>query len=430
MSTSSAGGPRRIAFWGNFGTSNWGNECTLQAIVQSIRARVPGVELAGICSIPADTARRHGVVAWPISERRLAITEGTATPPRSRAGRLAARLRDEWRDWRLTLQRARSVDAVVMAGTGMLTDDGEGSFGLPYEMFRWALAAKVQGRRVAFVSVGVEPIRRPLTRWFIGAALRLADFRSYRDQRSKDNLRRIGLGSDDDAVYPDLAFSLPHPAAAATATAGKLPRIGLGLYEYRGRGKGSDEDAAGYRAYLDKIGGFALELLGRGHDVRIVLGDLRYDLEVLHDLRGWFAGHDLARLPGRLEDEPAQSVDDVMRQLASVDLVVASRFHNVLLALLLGKPVVSVSYEPKNDVLMQHLGLGAYCQSLDDFDPARLRAQFAALEADAARLRPVIARRAADCRAQLDRQYRELLAAIGVSAARQAAGAPSTVETL
>jgi polysaccharide pyruvyl transferase WcaK-like protein len=406
----------RIAFWGNFGTANWGNECTLQAIVQNVRARAPAVELACVCSIPDDTARRHGVIAWPISERRLAITRAAgAVPQRSRIVRLLARVRDEVRDWVITVQRARTVDAIVMSGTGMLTDDGEGALGLPYEMFRWAAAAKLWGRRVAFVSVGVEPIQQRATRFFIGAALRLADFRSYRDQRSKDNLRRIGLGADADPVYPDLAFSLP-PAGAVGSPASP-PRVAVGLYEYMGRGTDGPEAERGYRAYLDRIGAFVLELLGRGHDVRIVLGDLRYDLAVLEDLRRWFNGRDLASLRGRLFDDPANSVDDVLRQLAAVDLVVASRFHNVLLALLLGKPVVSVSYEPKNDVLMAAMGLADYCQSLDDFDPARLRQQFSALAADAEGLRPMIGESAAQCRTQLDQQYRDLLATIGIAAA-------------
>ena len=61
-----------------------------------------------------------------------------------------------------------------------------------------------------------------------------------------------------------------------------------------------------------------------------------------------------------------------------------SRFHNVLLALMLGRPVVSMSYNEKNDALMREMGLAAYCQTLDELDPARLRVQFKSLEREAA----------------------------------------------
>ena len=53
---------------------------------------------------------------------------------------------------------------VVMTGTGMLTDDSEGPFGLPYDLFKWSVAARACGARVLFASVGVEPIDSPVAR--------------------------------------------------------------------------------------------------------------------------------------------------------------------------------------------------------------------------------------------------------------------------
>ena len=48
----------------------------------------------------------------------------------------------------------------------------------------------------------------------------------------------------------------------------------------------------------------------------------------------------------RIIDEPIASVDDLLKQLAATDVVVATRFHNVLLALLLNKPAIAISYHP------------------------------------------------------------------------------------
>jgi polysaccharide pyruvyl transferase WcaK-like protein len=36
-----------------------------------------------------------------------------------------------------------------------------------------------------------------------------ADYRSYRDASSKEHLKAAGIDVKNDAVYPDLAFSLP-----------------------------------------------------------------------------------------------------------------------------------------------------------------------------------------------------------------------------
>src|ERR1700733_124077 len=62
-------GGMRIAFWGNFGALNLGNECTLAAAVGNIRARLPDAKLVAICRDPEDAGRRHGIAALPMSGR-------------------------------------------------------------------------------------------------------------------------------------------------------------------------------------------------------------------------------------------------------------------------------------------------------------------------------------------------------------------------
>jgi len=420
--------PPRIAFWGNFGTGNWGNECTLQAIVQNVRRSFPAAELSCICSEPADTEQRHGIRAFRIGSTRRRRTE-------RQGRRLAAPLRVlrrlalELREWAEVFRLARRTDVLVMTGTGMLTDCSEGPFGLPYDMFRWSVAAKACRGRVAFASVGVEPIRHPLAKLFIRAALRLADYRSYRDRQSRDHLRRIGFASERDAVYPDLAFSLPEPITHGRRLgARERPVIAVGLYDYRSRGSGGGADAAAYRIYLETMAAFILWLLERGDTVRVVIGDLTYDEPVLEDLRASLDARGVARHRGRLEDEPARSVEDVMDQLAGADLVVASRFHNVLLALLLGKPVVSISYNEKNDALMKDMGLERYCQPIDGVDLERLIEQFRDLEHDAPRLRPALLDKAVEYRVALEQQYELIFGVAGVAEPRRRAGAPARPE--
>jgi polysaccharide pyruvyl transferase WcaK-like protein len=81
--------------------------------------------------------------------------------------------------------------------------------------------------------------------------------------------------------------------------------------------------------------------------------------------------------------------------------------------------VVSISYNQKNDALMEEMGLGAYCQAIDGFDVERVLAQVASLEGEAARLLPAVAGRAARYRAELEGLYDDLL---GPGARTPAAG--------
>jgi polysaccharide pyruvyl transferase WcaK-like protein len=400
----------RIGLWGNFGTGNLGNECTLQAVVHNARRHSPGAELVCICSGPADSARRHGVAVLPISSRRsAAIAVRGATAP-ARAGLRLTRVWQGLRDWYRPFTIMRDVDRLVMCGTGMLSDAGEGFRGLPYEMFRWSLAAKLSGRELMFASVGAESMLHPLTRAFVKTALRLADFRSYRDVQSRACLEGIGLDVRNDAVYPDLAFSLPETLfrSPGRVTPGRRV-VAVGLYDYCGRGEvGGDKTA--YRCYLEKMGGLVVRLLEEGFAVRIVIGDPPYDEPVRCDLRAALEARGVVLDPDRFGDEPTASVEQLVEQLAQADLVVATRFHSVLLALMLGKPVVSVAYNAKNDALMDALGLRRYCQAIDAFDVEGLVGLLREIEAGGTPFGDVCGR-TAGYREELNRLYGRIFGA-------------------
>jgi polysaccharide pyruvyl transferase WcaK-like protein len=63
------------------------------------------------------------------------------------------------------------------------------------------------------------------------------------------------------------------------------------------------------------------------------------------------------------------SLADVMRQISDAKVVTASRFHNVVCALKLARPTISLGYEDKNDAVMQTFDLGQFCQHIEHFDP-------------------------------------------------------------
>jgi polysaccharide pyruvyl transferase WcaK-like protein len=405
----------RIAFWGNFGTLNLGNECTLAAAVCNIRNRLPEAGLIAICCEPADTASRHGIGAVPMSERRV-VAGGGRGP---KAWRILGHIVREAGAWARAFRHASSIDMLLITGCGILSDQGEGTLGLPYELFKWSLVTKLRGKKLLFISVGAESISRPLSRALLKAALRLADYRGYRDTHSAKLLQSLGFRTDHDVVCPDLAFSLPRYGAAigspVTIERGGLRRraVAIGLYNYRGRGEGSPDNAAAYHSYLDRLGSLILWLQAHDYLVRVIIGDFAYDEEVRLDLRAALARRGMVLTEPGFSDEPAVSFEQLLDQLSTIDFVIASRYHNVILALLLAIPVVSLSYEGKNEAVMSDLGLGDYCQTLDDFSVERLLQQFQRLESNSDSLRVMIAERGAANRARLEQQYDLILGMVG-----------------
>ena len=67
-----------------------------------------------------------------------------------------------------------------------------------------------------------------------------------------------------------------------------------------------------------------------------------YDERIMGEVIAHLRAHRPQRGPFQIVAEPVSSIDELMRQIASVDTVVDSRFHNVLCALKLAKPTLSV----------------------------------------------------------------------------------------
>jgi polysaccharide pyruvyl transferase WcaK-like protein len=397
----------RIAFWGNFGALNLGNECTLAAAVGNIRARLPDAELVAVCRDPEDAAKRHGLAAIAMSGRAQPV-QGRHQPKLVRILRL---LFKEVADWLRAFRHASTLDALLITGSGILSDEGEGTLGLPYELFKWSLVTKLRGKQLFFVSVGAESISRPMSRALVKGALKLADYRCYRDVHSAELLQGIGFKTDQDVVRPDLAFSLPQSGAATQGDGGSEPggsrlrRVAVGVFNYRDRGKANSADATAYHAYLDGICSLITWLLAREYQVRVVVGDFRYDDDVRLDVCAELARRGLDLTNPLFINEPTTSFEQLLDQLSAVDCVIATRYHNLILGLLLGIPVVSVSYEGKHEALMRTMGLADYCQTIDDLDVKRLVEQFQSLEKNANSLRAGIVERVAAYRASLEEQY-------------------------
>lgn len=378
---------KAITFFGNFGTRNLGNECTLQAIIENARRYLPNASLNCICTKPEDTSQMHGIPAFPISSRfgrAVAPSLRRRIPVLGRMWRFVIRASCEAADWVKAFRTLKGTGSLVMTGTGMLGDFGISPLGLHYEILKWSIVAKMRGCQLLFVSVGAGPIRHPLSRWIVKAALSLADYRSYRDQFSYDYLEFIGFNTSRDHVYPDLAFSLLNFDASATPPgsgngAGRV--VGLGLMEYYGQHRSPEEGERTYQRYIERVARFASWLLSQGHQVRLLVGDLAYDRRVKGDLLRLL---DQAGPFDRAQviDEPLTSPEDLIDQLAKTDLVVATRFHNVLLALMLGRPVIALSYHEKLRSLMAEVGVPEYSVEAEELDVAGLIERFRRLSED------------------------------------------------
>jgi polysaccharide pyruvyl transferase WcaK-like protein len=395
---------RKISFFGHFGAGNLGNESTLQAMLHHQHRLLPDADVTCICSFPETVASDYKIAAVPISG--VVVKPWTLRNPLARFVRkLFIGIPSELYRWMKGLRMLSGTDALIIPGTGLLTD----AFSLvgwgPYSTFKWSVIAKLCRCRLFFVSVGAGPLNSTAARFLVKSALSLADFRSYRDGSTLKCLKDIGFQHDDDRVYPDLAFSLPTSVLPYGHACKRRLVVGLGLMEQPGMYGSEKPTGTDYVTYLETLLGFVKWLLGRDYDVRLLIGD-RVDIPVMREFKLLLSERSGTYEEERIIAEPLASAQDLLSQIASTDFVVGTRFHNVLLALLLNKPSIAISFHSKCSSLMSQMGLSEYCQDIQQLKADRLIEQFCQLEKNAGSLKHMIREKVADCRTALDEQYR------------------------
>jgi polysaccharide pyruvyl transferase WcaK-like protein len=191
----------------------------------------------------------------------------------------------------------------------------------------------------------------------------------------------IGLDVSRDPVFPDIAFSLPAPPNTAS---GEPPlTFGVGVMAYYGWKQDPVRGREAYDAYIAKMTAYIQWLVAQGHRVRILMGD-EQDSRTAEDILGALRSDNPDRLDDFVEFAPAYSIHDVMHQMADTDVVVATRYHNIVCALRMGKPTISIGYADKNDVLMSEMGLAEFCQHIERLDVERLKTHTLRLLSDRA----------------------------------------------
>jgi polysaccharide pyruvyl transferase WcaK-like protein len=384
--------PARVGLYGNFGAGNLGNECTLQALIERIRSRDPDIQLLCFCTNPEDVRMRHNIAAFH-SEAVDKSVAGRSGPYelRDRLARISRiafqRIPLELVHWVKSLRAVNRTDMVIVAGTGIVADYLSGPLGWPYDIFKLSVLAALCRVKFVFLSVGVGPIRHPLSRWFLKRSLALADHRSYRDNASKQYLTKIGFNTAPDFVYPDIVFGLSESNLVTGVSVGQKRVVGLGLKDY---GSSEKFETKAFQKYLDTMAAFVFWLQAHGYCVRLLIGDVQYDIRVIEEFIDVLKCRDIPTHTPFLIAEPAETVKELLRQVGETEVVISPRYHNLVMALLHNKPIIALSDHSKLDSLVSDLGLAQYLLPLENLSADALILRFQQLEKDVEQLKPYI----------------------------------------
>lgn len=378
----------RVGFLGRLGSGNLGNDASLAVVLGEVRERRPDAVVDFMCSGPGVVSQRHTAPAVRLHH------VGTHGPAAWRV--LVGAVVDAVRisAW------VRHHDVVVVPGMGTLEATlRERPWQMPWTLLVTALSGRLWGTRVALVGIGAGAVPDPVQRTMLLAVARLVHYRSFRDEQSREALRRMGVRSHD-GVYPDVVLALPVPDQPPPE-----PRsVGVGVMAWAGDNTERPRAAALHAAYVEEMRRTITLLLERGYTVNLLVGD-DDDLPVAERLAAGAADD-------RVRVRETTTPDELDAVVASVEVVVAARFHNVVSALRCATPVVALCYAPKHRALMASLGLEKLCQDLRGLDARRVVEQVDALHGERSTLREDLARQVAGLRPLHARHFDEVARAV------------------
>ncbi len=303
--------PQRVFLVGYYGVHNTGDEAIRDAIEAA--ASELGVEITRFTS------------RSPSADPRAVSTGGVGI-----VGHVRAIL---------------AADRVVLGGGGILKDEG---LRLPLELFATSLVARLLGRTVALASVGVGPFYSRLGRALVSATARLASVRTVRDEDSREHLHRLGVRSVVLGADPTFALGSAGMPLAHGRDPGDELRVVVSIRPWFLRDAAREQRQAALR---EAIATAVASLSDAGWKAVCVS---------LYWPRDQVEAQSLVTDAGLREASVLDhelSWQELLAEVARADLVIAMRYHAVVAASLLGRPVIALAYEPKVEALARELGI-------------------------------------------------------------------------
>jgi len=430
---------RRIGVFGHVGNENLGDEAIISAVIQNIKLRCPKAQIYGFTCNPADTEKRHNITAFPIrrlgnptrSSKESPTSKGSETLPMFRE-QIKSRLKSlpvVWvslkaikKSWEILVgmvcelnflvqcyRNLKGIDLLIIAGSQQLIDYVGGPWAHPYTLFKWVLLAKAVKAKVAFVSVGAGPIRSSLGKCFARNSLRLANYRSYRDETSRAYVETLGV-SGPNMVFPDLVYSLQVDAPARTRSGGPfLPIVGINPVPFLDEQHWLGANAQQYEIYINKLASFALWVIQRGYRILFFPTQLYLDPPVIADIKSVMQAKTNSDIEQSIVDEPIRSFDDLVSAIRMTDIVVATRFHGVVIPYVLNRPVLGIAYQKKTIDLMAQMGQSDYVVDITSFDVDSLKTRFISLESRSSAIKDEIKWKQSAFKQALQNQFDQVM---------------------
>lgn len=432
----------RIGVFGHVGNRNLGDEALIAAVLQNVKIRISKAIIIGYTLQPRDTQQRHNITAFPITRdyapTHLAgnILDASFKNDSKVDNPSLLYIKQVIKKYPLlhsilkylmkllrnilyaplvitreilfivkSVNNLKGVDLLIIVGSQQIIDFIKGPWGHPYNIFKWSVLAKINRTKVAFLCVGAGPVTSWLSKKYFRYAISNAFYLSCRDESSLRLCNDIGTNRGG-VVLPDLVFSLRFDIEKSEKKIpGTKPIVGINPVPFSDPSywPGSSEEI--YNKYIIVLAKFAEWLIYRGYSVLFFPTQLKSDPPVIDSIKNILNEKLNAVDMANVLEYDIESFHDLVSAIFAMDMVVATRFHGVVIPLVLGKPVLGVAYHNKTLELMSNMGLSDYVVDIFGIGSELLFEKFELLEANKINISKKVASTVLEYRRLLDLQY-------------------------
>lgn len=421
----------RIGLLGMYTGQNLGDTAIQAVVMSALRARQTNVQFIGLSHDADDVVKTHGIPGFPASGHGILVMPASESFHDFRIDTIASKKDTNWlgrlkyiskfilrpflplflrnfflfslqtfRAFRNIERQMQSLDILIISGGGQIDDFWGGPWKQPFHLFMWCMSAKRNKKPIASFAIGVDDLNSKISIWLVIHALRMAQYRTFRDIGSLNILQDLGLDTAA-SVCPDPAFGYnTYFAASRTVIPRRTAKYAVMSLIAKGAYPGMTD--AEYDDYLNILATVAKALLKAGLKLRFVCSQIKMDPPAI--------SHLMVRIGATDEVSIAEvkTVDDFLVAVKDAELVVASRLHSLILSLVAGTPIVALASARKVRQLMIDMNLEHYCFDLQSLNISDLLSSLQTVLIRCDEIRTVISTHAGPIREDLEHAFDQL----------------------
>lgn len=303
-----------IIISGYHGFANSGDEALLYAILNTLRKKKPNIDVTVLSKIPEETGTQYGVD----SIYRYNFHK---------------------------IKKAMKNSKMLLFGGGSLLQDVTSSKSLLYYLAIINMADRC-GIKIMLYANGIGPITKKLNRHFAAKILNKVDIITLRDDKSDEELKKLGVTKPKVIITADPAFTIDTNVSFSgeyyTKRAGVPEGTKLCVVSIRDYSKFSPD----FTGEMAKFCDYAIHK----HKIYPLFVPMQYPADIEISKKVMDKMHGKSYIINR-----ELSVAEMFSVMSEAELVIGMRLHSLIYATTLAIPAMALVYDPKVSAFMESL---------------------------------------------------------------------------